>query len=285
MKRQIVLVASLVAGLLAALMTRMYISSKEDDIHALKAKFRREYGEMEALCFNRTVGAGEVIVAESLTTCKTYRKGNEGVVLTKANISDVVGRRTIGYHEKNVPLRWNDLEGGDPRDVGLSADVRSHYRAMSISVNGPASVSGMVKPGDSVDVIGTFDFPDDDGKIRRGDPVTCTILQKVLVLATGSETSKSRMAAARGGMGSMRSQQGYSTVTLAVTPREAEMLAFAEQVRGRLVLTLRNRNDMETEEELPTVNFTTIRKEIEELNRERNPTDRRRPAKKKEGAL
>ena len=51
MKRQIVLVASLVAGLLAALMTRMYISSKEDDIHALKAKFRREYGEMEALCF------------------------------------------------------------------------------------------------------------------------------------------------------------------------------------------------------------------------------------------
>ena len=83
----------------------------------------------------------------------------------------------------------------------------------------------------------------------------------------------------------MRQQQGYSTVTLSVTPREAEMLAFAEQIRGRLVLTLRNRNDMETEEELPTVNFTTIRKEIEDLNRERNPTDRRRAAKKKEGAL
>ena len=114
--------------------------------------------------------------------------------------------------------------------------------------------------------------------------MTCTILQKVLVLATGSETSKSRPAP-RSGMGSMRQQQGYSTVTLSVTPREAEMLAFAEQIRGRLVLTLRNRNDMETEEELPTVNFTTIRKEIEDLNRERNPTDRRRAAKKKEGAL
>ena len=284
MKRQIVLVASLVAGLLAALMTRMYISSKEDYIHALKAKFRREYGEMEALCFNRTVGAGEVITAEIITTCKTYRKGNEGVVLTKENMSDVVGRRTVGYHEKMMPLRWNDLEGGDLRESRLSEDVRAHYRAVSISVNGPASVSGMVRPGDSVDVIGTFDFPDDDGKIRRGDPVTCTILQKVLVLATGSETSKSRPAP-RSGMGSMRQQQGYSTVTLSVTPREAEMLAFAEQIRGRLVLTLRNRNDMETEEELPTVNFTTIRKEIEDLNRERNPTDRRRAAKKKEGAL
>ena len=282
MKRQIVLVASLAAGLLAALMTRMYISSKEDDIHALKAKFRREYGEMEALCFTRDVGSGSVIAAADLTTCKTYRKGNEGVVLTKADISDVVGRRTVGYHKKSEPLRWNDVDGGNPRGSGLSADVRSHYRAMSISVNGPASVSGMVRPGDSVDVIGTFDFPDDDGKIRRGDPVTCTILQKVLVLATGSETAKSRPAA---GMGSMRSQQGYSTVTLAVTPREAEMLAFAEQVRGRLVLTLRNRNDMETEEELPNVNFTTIRKEIEDLNRERNPTDRRRAVKKKEGSL
>ncbi len=54
------------------------------------------------------------------------------------------------------------------------------------------------------------------------------------------------------------------------------MLAFAEQIKGRLVLTLRNRNDMETEEELPTVDFSRIRQEIENLNKERNPTDRKK---------
>ena len=41
MKRQIVLVASLVVGLLAAMLTRVYISSKEDEILRIK---NRTYG-------------------------------------------------------------------------------------------------------------------------------------------------------------------------------------------------------------------------------------------------
>lgn len=270
MKRQIVLVASLAAGLLAAALTRLYISGKEDDILRIRAKFKAEYGEMEAICFVRDTGSGTVIDAADLKRCKTYRKGNEGVVLTPENIPEIAGRRVIGFHEKGTPLRWNDIEGGDPRRSSLSSDVKPHFRAVSIGVNSVSSVSGMVRPGDSVDVIGTFDFPDDSGKIKRGDPVTCTILQKVLVLATGGETAKSKAAS----LGAAR--QGYTTVTLSVTPREAEMLAFAEQIKGRLVLTLRNRNDTETEEELPSVDFTKIRSEIEDLNRERNPKDRRR---------
>jgi len=269
MKRRIVLLASLVAGLAAAVVTRAYIASVEDEARAIRAKFRREYGEMEALCFKRDTGSGTVIAATDLATCKTYEKGNLGVVLTKENISDIVGRKTVGFHAKGDPLRWNDIEGGNSRGTGLSSDIQPHFRAMSIDVNGSASVSGMVKPGDHVDVIGTFNLPDDAGNIKRGDPVTCTILQKVLVLATGSETAKSRSRLQ--GLGN----SGYSTVTLAVTPREAEMLAFAEQIRGRLVLTLRGRTDTETEDELPSVDFAKIRGEIEDLNKERNPTDRR----------
>ena len=61
----------------------------------------------------------------------------------------------------------------------------------------------------------------------------------------------------------------YSTVTLEVTPREAEMLAFTEQIKGRLVLTLRNRNDTHYERELPQVNFDKIVGEISELNEKR----------------
>ena len=45
--------------------------------------------------------------------------------------------------------------------------------------------------------------------------------------------------------------------------------AFAEQMKGRLVLTLRNRNDTSTERELPNVDFAKIRSEIEELNNKR----------------
>ena len=58
-------------------------------------------------------------------------------------------------------------------------------------------------------------------------------------------------------------------MTLEVTPREAEMLAFAEQLKGRIVLSLRNRGDTSYEKELPKVDFEKIRSEIEELNLKR----------------
>ena len=58
-------------------------------------------------------------------------------------------------------------------------------------------------------------------------------------------------------------------MTLEVTPREAEMLVFAEQIHGRLTLTLRNPNDVSYENELPKVDFEKIQSEIEELNLKR----------------
>ena len=88
------------------------------------------------------------------------------------------------------------------------------------------------------------------------------MLQNVLVLATGKDTAKTSSAFNFGG-------SNYSTVTLEVTPREAEMLVFCEQIKGRLALTLRNRNDTSFEKELPQVDFEKIRSEIEELNMKR----------------
>jgi Flp pilus assembly protein CpaB len=150
----------------------------------------------------------------------------------------------------------------------LSSLLQSLYGAADLFVvgqyAGAAAVSGMVNPNDHVDVIGTFTFPDESGKRQNDAMVTCTILQNVLVLATGKTTAK--MA---GRMNDGSTQNSYSTVTLEVTPREAEMLAFAEQIRGRLSLSLRNRSDVSYEKELPKVDFEKIRSTIEELNLKR----------------
>jgi hypothetical protein len=47
------------------------------------------------------------------------------------------------------------------------------------------------------------------------------------------------------------------------------MLAFAEQLKGRIILSLRNRKDTSYEKELPKVDFAKIQGEIEELNLKR----------------
>lgn len=269
MKRQFVLIASLIAGLIAALLTSAYISGKQSEFRDRERALKRKYGEMEALCFVSSKTSGSVITREDIKVCNTFRLGNEGYVITRENISDIVGRTLVSHVEAGIPLRWTDIEGA-VRGKGLSADIESGFRAVSINVSGSASVSGMVRAGDQVDVIGTFTFPSDEGRNKRGDPATCTILQKVTVLAVGDETAKSRAR----NLGAA-SSSGYSTVTLLVTPREAEMLAFAEQVKGRLILTLRNKNDTETEGKLPVVEFDKIREQIVELNRLRNPVGRK----------
>lgn len=259
MKRKIVLVVSLTAGLLAAVLTRVCISAKDAEVKALKDSINRRYGTMEVLCFAREIPSGSELAKSDLGLKTVPAVGMRGQALTAENVADVVGRRVLIGHKRGDVVFWSDIEGGDPSATGLSADVKRQMRAVSINCTGAASVSSMVRPNDHVDVIGTFDF---EGAGGRRNFVTCTILQNVLVLATGSETAKSRLR-------SQGISRAYSTVTLEVTPREAEMLAFAEQIKGRLVLTLRNRNDTSYEKELPKVDFEKIRGEIEELNLKR----------------
>ena len=135
---------------------------------------------------------------------------------------------------------------------------------MSIAVGGEAAVSGLVAPNDHVDILGTFTFA---SKTLPGEmeSSTLTVLQDVTILATGRELAG---AQTRGG----RSSSGYSMVTLEVTPREAELLVFAQHVRGQLFLTLRNGEDVGFESELPDVNFEHLEKKLPEYNdyRQRN---------------
>jgi len=259
-KRKIVLVASLVAGVIAAVLTRVCMLAKDAEVTELKDAINRRYGTMEVLCFANEVPSGTVLSKADLGLKTVPALGLRGQALTAENVTDVVGRKILLGHRRGDVLFWADIEGGNPSEKGLSADIKKQMRAVSINCSGAASVSSMVRPNDHVDVIGTFDLSDGTGAGRARSLVTCTILQNVLVLATGSRTAKTREQAFGG---------GYSTVTLEVTPREAEMLAFSEQIKGRLVLSLRNRNDTSFEKELPKVDFEKIRGEIEELNLKR----------------
>ena len=262
MKRKIVLIASLACGLLAAVLTRVYIMAREAGVEDQRQRLLKRYGTIDAVVFKRDTPSGTELTTEDVGVLTVPAAGLRGQAVENRDAKSILGRKILlGRREADV-LFWSDLEGGDPASKGLSADVKRQMRAVSINCSGAASVSGMVRPNDHVDVIGTFAFPEPSGKVNKGDIVTCTILQNVLVLATGKETAKTRP-------GEGFAPQGYSTVTLEVTPREAEMLAFSEQMKGRLVLSLRNRNDTSYEKELPKVDFEKIKGEIEDLNLKR----------------
>lgn len=260
MKQKIILAAAVVAGLLAAFLTGSYISSRERALQAEKEAFNRRNRMVEAVVLSKSLPAGAKLTMEDLGMMEFPERAlREQSIRPDGNIAlRLVGRRLAVGVSARQPLMWSDIEGGAPDERGLSGLLRPKMRALSISVSSAASVTNMVRPTDHVDVLGTFTLP---SKQVEGatELVTMTILQDVLVLATGQETASTY----RGG------RVNYSQVTLEVSPHEAEVLTFAEQMRGRLTLTLRNPEDLHYEKELPQVDFARIRQTLEGMNESR----------------
>lgn len=98
-------------------------------------------------------------------------------------------------------------------------------RAITVAVNPVSGVAGLIKPGHHVDVLVSYRASDRQDEFR-----VVTLLQNVLVLAVGSDMQK------KDGV------QLTESITLAVTPAQAQSVVLAESV-GRLKLTLRGAGD------------------------------------------
>lgn len=262
MKQKIILAASVVVGLLAAFLTRTYIASRERAVDEELARLTQRFRKVDVVVTTKDLAPGATLTTEDLRVMAVPENAlSAQTILATPNIGTRLAGRTLAMRvEARRPLQWSEIEGGSPEAVGLAAQVKRNMRAISVSVNGAASVSNMVRPADHVDVLGTFSLP---SKTTPGatETVTLTLLQDVLVLATGRQTAQS-----------LTESGNYSLVTLEVSPHEAEVLTFAEQMRGRLTLTLRNPSDPNYERELKQVDFSQIRSELESLNetRQRN---------------
>lgn len=259
MKQKIILILAVVIGLLAAFLTNSYLTAKDNEVRRWKENFNKKHAQIDVVCVKRALPSGTVLDLKDIGSIGVFEDAVRGHVVKAEDYLSLVGRKTIRKLEAASPIFWSDIEGGDPQARGLAGDVKTRMRAISINVSGSASVSGMVRPNDHVDVLGTFSFPSKEAPTEM-ELVTLTMLQDVLVLATGRETAKSQL------LGDNRSAGAYNTVTLEVTPKEAEMLVFAEQIKGRLSLALRNPDDVYFEKTLPSVDFKKIQGEIEQLN-------------------
>ena len=111
----------------------------------------------------------------------------------------------------------------------LQVVLSSGARAIAIPVATGGASTGLLYPGDRVDVILTQTFKNDPPLPRRS--VSETVVESLRVLAVDAADSKSPGAA-----------NGFGrTVTLEVTPEQAEKINVATEL-GKLSLTLRSIN-------------------------------------------
>ncbi len=255
MKSKIVLIAAVVVGLLAFFLTGQYLKSEREKLYAGAEKVR-------ILAAARDMPAGTVLKFEDIGGKSVYKTAVGENVFRPDDLNLVMDKRLIYPLKEGDPLWWTHVDVPQQGRGGLSKMIKPGLRAVSISVGGAAAVSGLVKPNDHVDILGTFTFP---SRRQQGqtEAVTLTLLQDVTVLATG--TRLGQMGAYGSDTWSQQSA-GYSSVSLEVTPKEAEVLTFAQSVKGQLVLSLRNEDDVSFEKTLPEVDFQEIETRLPELN-------------------
>ncbi len=121
--------------------------------------------------------------------------------------------------------RLADAEAG----VGLNAIIPRGMRAIAIAINGSSAVSGFINPGNYVDVLATVPSMD-----RENGVETVTLLQAVTVLAVNNRL---------GGGQTTSAERARPSVTLAVTPEQAEKLTHAAN-SGSITLSLRTDIDV-----------------------------------------
>jgi len=143
------------------------------------------------------------------------------------DIKEVSGKLSKSPIYKDEQILRSKVSGpGDPPEE-LAFVVPAGQRAVTVAVNEVSGIAGMIRPGDRIDVLVTFE---------EEEKMTSLILQKIKVLAT--DRSMSATVGQRG-------QEGiYQTVTLAVTPQQAQPLVLATE-HGNMRLMLRSHADEE----------------------------------------
>lgn len=244
------LIISIGSGIAAIVLLNLYLTAFRHSVYS-------ELETVDVLVTRTDIKPGSVVQKENLTSVPQPRKYLSHNTILQKDEDAVIGHRAVMRIDKGEPLQWTML--GASKGSGFTSLIKEGERAISVAVDNQNSVSGLIRPGDHVDILGTFSFPSASGATRLA---TITLLQNVTVLATGGIW----------GRGLQESEPySYSSLTLAVSPVESELLTFASE-RARLNFVLRNAENIKTDENLPLVGWEDIMRlgNLKQIQRERN---------------
>lgn len=160
-----------------------------------------------------------------------------------------VGKMVQGPVNKGEQITLARVVDERARRGELSFLVPKGLRAVSVAVNAVSGVSGFVKPGDRVDVLATVDLPVQEQKGEVFRTFSILTVQNVEVLAVGNSTGGETLS-------KQELKEELQTVTLAVSPEEAQVLTLAAE-KGKIRMLLRNPAEGE-EKHLPPYELRSL---------------------------
>ena len=195
--------------------------------------------KIELLVAAQPIERGKPISAEMLATRAVPRAYVDDRAIRVADQDKVVGLRAASKVPALQTLAWTDLIATTDDERDLSSLVQPGNRAMPIRVTFEDSLQ-LIHPGDFVDILGI------DGDGREAS----VLLQRVLVLAAGLETSIERST-------DKKASVRASLLTVSVSLQEAQLLGLAQAV-GKLMVVVRNARDPRVLDSPPDVSRSEL---------------------------
>ena len=191
----------------------------------------------------KPIERGKPITDDMLSTRDVPQAYVEDRAIKEVDKPKILGLAVGTTIQAQQTLMWTDLATANEERRDLSALIVPGSRAVSIKTRREDASSAMVKPGDYVDIIAVL--PDPNQPSITDSRAAVVLLQKILVLASGYETSPDAVDLAA------KDRKGQEAVlTLSMKIEQAQAIAVAME-KGALNVVLRNPNDNVREENLP----------------------------------
>jgi pilus assembly protein CpaB len=217
-KTWIILGVALSIGLLAALAARSFLS------HQMEAIEARSKGEtVDVVVAKRELKKGERLSSENVAVRSVPLQYSHSQAILPDAFDRVEGQVLAYPVNAGEMIIWGLME--TKRVPTFSARVAPGHRALTVAVDEINSISGMLEPGDMVDLMATID--------KKGKKITVPLLQSIPVMATGQRSVDDPKSGER---------REYSTVTLETSPEQAQNIIVAREA-GKLTALLRNPQD------------------------------------------
>lgn len=172
------------------------------------------------------VASSEITARAPITEAMLTRVQRPGTAVDPDAITDekqIVGSLALITIPAGATITSSKI--GHPANAALPVRLTPGMRAVSVEIDKVKGVSGLLQPGDRVDVIAV-------PKTMNEPPPASTILRGVRVLAMG-DTLEYTSATPN------PNESNSTTITLEVTPSQADLLAMAD-VNTTLRLALRS---------------------------------------------
>ena len=221
----IILAVATLFGLGAAWLAARYLEERASEIEL------RQQGQMgRAVVAKTDLAVGTPLTHDLVAIREVPVEWLHSSAITPEQFERAAGAVLAQPARGGEPLVWSQLE--ERRPASLSAHLAPGRRATTIPVDETSSLSGLLRPGDRIDLLATVQ--------RDKQHLTMPLLQGVRVLATGSRTRPGEDVAAGDPLGGT-----FGTLILDLSEEEATRLVAARAL-ARLTAVLRNPQDIRT---------------------------------------